>query len=434
MIETLKKTAQNAVNALKEAGADKAQADVSYVITHEFNVDGGEFSLFRTLFDKQLKLTAIQDGRKGTVSQNRYDDETIASSAKACLEAAASAGPDENWDFAPVSQNEDFTLGEVKPDLDRLFFRCKELLESVKSRFPKIMMEQMIVSHTETFKAKANSYGVLYSTHEGNYSVDLMFSGHDGDKASSFFGSGMITDALDKPFMELGTIEKDLSDVEKQIETTVVDGKFEGTVVLTPGCLGSFIASVLMDFAGEGGLLSGTSPWKDKLGEKVADERITVSLSPLDKRIVCGDRITGEGFRAENFDIIKDGSLNAFAIGLYASNKLKLPRGKNDSFNLFMAPGSETMDKIISSIDRGIVVGRFSGGQPSSNGDFSGVAKNSFLIENGKIGQALSETMISGNLADMLFRLRGISCEQVADGMAVLPCAVAFDGITISGK
>ncbi|MBQ3662998.1 MAG: TldD/PmbA family protein, partial [Clostridia bacterium] len=86
MIETLKKTAQNAVNALKEAGADKAQADVSYVITHEFNVDGGEFSLFRTLFDKQLKLTAIQDGRKGTVSQNRYDDETIASSAKACLE------------------------------------------------------------------------------------------------------------------------------------------------------------------------------------------------------------------------------------------------------------------------------------------------------------------------------------------------------------
>ena len=161
--------------------------------------------------------------------------------------------------------------------------------------------------------------------------------------------------------MELGTIEKDLSDVEKQIETTVVDGKFEGTVVLTPGCLGSFIASVLMDFAGEGGLLSGTSPWKDKLGEKVADERITVSLSPLDERIVCGDRITGEGFRAEDFDIIKDGSLNAFAIGLYASNKLKLPRGLNDSFCLVMPSGSEPLEKIISSIDKGIVVGRFSG-------------------------------------------------------------------------
>ena len=52
MIESLKKTAQSAVAALQAAGADKAQASVSYTITHEFNVDGGEFSLFRTLFDK----------------------------------------------------------------------------------------------------------------------------------------------------------------------------------------------------------------------------------------------------------------------------------------------------------------------------------------------------------------------------------------------
>ena len=433
MTETLKQTAQNAVNALKEAGADKAQADVSYVVTHEFNVDGGEFSLFRTLFDKQLKMTAIKDGRKGTVAQNRYDDETVAASAKACLESAASAKPDDSWDFAPVSKNEDFTLGEVKPDLDKLFFRCKELMESVKTRFPKIMMDQMIVSHKETFSAKANSYGVLFSTHEGCYSVELMFSGHEGDKSSSFFGSGVITDSLDKPFLEAGSIEKDLGDVEKQIETTVVDGKFEGVMVLTPGCMGSFLWSLLSDFAGEGGLLSGTSPWKDKLGSKVADERITLSVSPLDERIVCGNRITGEGFRAENYDIIKDGNLNAFAIGLYASNKLHLPRGGNDSFSLVMAPGDKTLDEIVSSIEKGILVGRFSGGQPSSNGDFSGVAKNSFLIENGKIGPALSETMISGNLADMLFRLRDVSSELVEDGMSVLPYA-AFDGITVSGK
>ena len=433
MIETLKKTAQDAVAALQAAGADKAQANVSYTITHEFNVDGGEFSLFRTLFDKQLAMTAIQGGKKGTVAQNRYDEETIAESAKACLEAAASAQPDENWDFAPVSQNEDFVLGEVKPDTDKLFFRCQELMASVKERFPKIIMEQMIVAHKEVLKAKANSYGVLYSTHQGSYLVQLMFSAHEGEKASSFFGGGVIADNLDKPFLELGSIEKDLADVERQIDTTSVGGKFEGTMVVTPGCVGELFYSLLADFAGEGGLLSGTSPWKDKLGEKVADERITLSLAPLDERIVCGDRTTGDGFRAENFDIIKDGKLSAFFLSLYAANKLKLPRGKNDSFNVVIAPGDKSIDEIISTIDRGIVIGRFSGGQPSSNGDFSGVAKNSFLIENGKIGPALSETMIAGNLADMLNRLRAISAEQVADGMTVLPY-MAFDGITISGK
>ena len=433
MIETLKKTAQNAVAALQNAGADKAQASVAYTVTHEFNVDGGEFSLFRTLFDKQLAMTAIQGGKKGTVAQNRYDEETIAASARACLEAAASAQPDENWDFAPVSQNEDFVQGEPKPDTDKLFFRCQELMASVKERYPKIIMEQMIVSHKEIIRAQANSYGVLFSTHQGQYEVMLMFSGHDGDKASSFFGSGVIADSLDKPFLELGSIAEDLENVEKQIETTVVDGKFEGTMVLMPGCVVSLFYTLLSDFAGEGGLLSGTSPWKDKLGEKVADERITLSLAPLDERIVCGDRTTSDGFRAENFDIIKDGKLSAFFLSLYAANKLKLPRGKNDSFNVVIAPGDKSIDEIISTIDRGIVIGRFSGGQPSSNGDFSGVAKNSFLIENGKIGPALSETMIAGNLADMLNHLRAISREQVADGMSVLPYMV-FDGITISGK
>ena len=433
MIDTLKKTAQNAVAALQKEGADKAQAFVSYTITHEFNVDGGEFSLFRTLFDKQLALTAIQGGRKGTVAQNRYDEKTIEESAKACLEAAQSAQPDENWDFAPLSENEDFVLGEVKPDTDKLFERCRELMADIQKRFPKILMEQMIVCHKEIIKAKCNSYGVLYAIHEGQYQVELMFSGHDGDKASSFFGSGVITDNLDTPFLKMGSIEKDLADVEKQIETTSVSGKFEGTMVVMPGCVTSLLYSLLSDFAGEGGLLSGTSPWKDKLGEVVADERITLSLAPLDERIVCGERYTGDGFRAENFDIIRNGRLNAFLLGLYASNKLKLPRGRNDSFNVVVAPGDKPIDEIIASIDRGILVGRFSGGQPASNGDFSGVAKNSFLIENGKIGPALSETMIAGNLADMLLRLRAISLEQVADGMSVLPY-MAFDGITISGK
>lgn len=433
MIQTLKKTAQNAVAALLREGADKAQSTVSYKVTHEFNVDGGEFSLFRTLFDKQLAMTAIQNGRKGTIAQNRYDEETIAASAKGCLEAAASAQADENWDFAPVSKNEDFIQGEVKPDTDKLFARCQELMASVKERFPKIMMEQMIVSHEEIIKTHANSLGVLFSTHEGYYYVEMMFSGHEGDKASSFFGTGVITDSLEKPFLELGSLAEDLSNVEKQIETTGVSGKFEGTMVVMPGCLASLFYSLLSDFAGEGGLLSGTSPWKDKLGEIVADERITVSLSPLDDRVVCGNRYTGEGFRSENFDIIQKGRLNAFYLGLYASNKLKLPRGLNDSFNLIVAPGDNTLNEIIASIDKGILVGRFSGGQPSSNGDFSGVAKNSFLIENGKIGPALSETMISGNMAEMLNRLRAISSEMVADGMDVLPY-MAFDGITISGK
>ena len=100
---------------------------------------------------------------------------------------------------------------------------------------------------------------------------------------------------------------------------------------------------------------------------------------------------------------------------------------------MIVCPGEQSVEDIIASIDKGILVGRFSGGQPSTNGDFSGVAKNSFLIENGKITDAVSETMISGNLADMLKNVVAISRETVADGYSVLPYG-AFGGITVSGK
>ena len=70
---------------------------------------------------------------------------------------------------------------------------------------------------------------------------------------------------------------------------------------------------------------------------------------------------------------------------------------------------------------------------PSVNGDFSGVAKNSFLIEHGKVKAPISETMISGNLADMLNNVIAVSADTVCDGVSILPW-IAFDGITISGK
>ena len=54
-------------------------------------------------------------------------------------------------------------------------------------------------------------------------------------------------------------------------------------------------------------------------------------------------------------------------------------------------------------------------------------------IENGKITCALSETMISGNLGDLLKNVVAISAEVVCDGTSVLPYA-AFGGVTVSGK
>lgn len=98
-----------------------------------------------------------------------------------------------------------------------------------------------------------------------------------------------------------------------------------------------------------------------------------------------------------------------------------------------MEGGDTPYADMIKNVKRGIIVGRFSGGQPGSNGEFSGVAKNSFLVEDGEIKGAVTETMINGNLADMLKNIISISKETVEDGTSVLPY-IAVDGIVIAGK
>ena len=86
---------------------------------------------------------------------------------------------------------------------------------------------------------------------------------------------------------------------------------------------------------------------------------------------------------------------------------------------------------MIKGIDNGILLNRFSGASPGPSGDVSGVAKNSFLIENGAVAGALKETMVSFNIIDVLGKI-DISKERCCNGYSILPWC-CFDGITISG-
>lgn len=432
-MKDLDKLTLSVIEELAGCGASLAHCSATVRETKEFNVDGGEFSLLRTMFDNSLSVTAVKDGKKGSVGLNSFEDGAVEQAITDCLAAAEASQSDDAWGLCPDALHESFTEGNLEPDMEKLFIRSRELLETVKTDYPLIVMEQMIVSHEAAHTVYRNSVGTHFTKDSGVYSVSIMFSAHEGETASSFFSSGVVTDSLEAPFISLGSMRRDLADVQKQLHTVTPKEKFTGTMVLTPACLAEFIDSICSNFAGDGVILDNTAIWKDKLGMQVADERLTVSFAPGTEGIVCGQSYTSEGFVAKDFDFIKDGKLQSFLISLYVANKTGKKRAENDGSGMVVSAGDKSIEEIIAGIDRGILVGRFSGGNPGTNGDFSGVAKNSFLIENGKVTDALSETMINGNLADMLNNLRELSSEREYDGTSVLPYA-AFDGITVSGK
>ena len=431
-MERLKQAARYTLDALKKAGADDAQVSVSEGKTEEFNVDAGEFSLIRSVYSSGASMKIIRNRRKGTVAVNQLDRDTIDAAVAECIAAADSGVEDDALSIASLEENADFKDGALVCDKAAFFDSVIKLTEDIKREYPQIMIEQLIATHSYGKHVLANTNGVLFTEEDGSYNVSVMYSAHDGENATSFnyFDFEFLDPHAD--ILSMDGARTMLARAVAELQTKPFTGKFVGTAVFSPACLGDLLGIVTGSFTGDLALIEGTSIWKNKLGQQVADDRFTLSVIPHDPRIVCGERITSDGYRSEDYDIIKDGVLNSFCLSEYAANKTGLTRSKSTSGCIGVKPGGESLDKLIAGIEKGILVCRFSGGEPANNGDFSGVAKNSFLIENGKIAYPVSETMISGNMAEMLFHVRGFSAETVCDGSSVLPYA-AFDGVTVSG-
>lgn len=428
----IKEIASYAVEALKRAGADDAQCIVGTCKTKEMNIDGGEISLIRTILSNSVSMKAIKDGKKGTVAINKFSKEDIDRAALDCIEAADAGVRDEAVCIASLTENRSFTVGAQQEDMDGLFDRLEEYLRDVKRDYPKLMLEQVITEYSQEDCVFLNSNGVCHRVKDGGYYFSTMFSAHDGQRTSSFNCCDAHFNDLSRPLIDLGDQRTLYAQSEKELDARRFDGKMTGKILVSPNCLCDFVGMALDNFASDTSIIDGTSPWKDALNTRVASEKLTVSIAPLDSRMAGGERITNDGYVSENYDLIKNGVLRDFGLSEYAARKTGHTRAPNSSGCMIIEPGEKSLADMIASIDRGLLVCRFSGGAPAVNGDFSGVAKNSFLIENGEIRHAVTETMISGNLAAMLDQIVDLSRETVEDGSSVLPYAI-FDGITVSG-
>ena len=429
----MKDIAAYALESLIKAGADKAACKASRGRRDELNVEANKFTLMRTLFDDSLQMKVIKDHKKAVTVINKLDKDSIDSAVADCIALTSSAQPDEAEDIAEKIENKNFDQRSGGSDMNALFKRTEDFLEQLRDEFPKIALESMASEFKSAQTAYVNSKGVEFAVDTEYYFYNTMFSAKDGERSSSFNGYGAVLSSLAKPFMDLGMQRTLLEESVRSLDTRTVDEKFTGKVIVTPACEDMIWETIWSCFLSDSSLIDGTSRWKDSLGTKVADSKLTFSTSPLNPRMVSGERFTPDGFESRNTDFIRNGVLTSFALSLYGANKTGKPRAGSAAGNIEVAAGDTPLEDMIKSVDRGILLNRFSGASPGPSGDVSGVAKNSFLIENGKVTSALKETMVSFNIVDVLMNIPAISRERCENGSIILPWC-CFDGITISGK
>lgn len=426
-------TAEYVLSEIKRAGADAGECTASESVKTEIYYESGKISMVRSVFDTSVKLKVVRGKRKGSVSLNSTDPEKLSAAVKNALEASDDARPDDAEGVSELTENRDFVRGSLEPDRESQYAALRSFLDTAKKDYPKISFDSVSVEHNLRESAYLNTNGVRFTSRRGGYEFGAMFMARDGERTSSFSYTQASFNDIKTPLIDTGTTRRLLAETEKQIDTRVIDGKIEGDIIITPGCLEELLYYIESNFISDSVLIDGTSIWKDSIGKQVAAPSFTLRECPVSPELAGGYSLTGDGYAAADMPVIENGVLKNFALSRYAAAKTGLKRSANYGGCPIVEPGDVTLEEMLASMKSGIVMNRFSGGYPGANGDITGVAKNSFLVENGKMTDALSEVMISGNLAAMLRDITAISRERVNTGSSVLPW-IRIKNVVISGK
>jgi PmbA protein len=140
----------------------------------------------------------------------------------------------------------------------------------------------------------------------------------------------------------------------------------------------------------------------------------------------------GEGLPTRRTVVVDHGRLSNYLLDSYSARKLKMQSTGNaargagspptaSSTNLWLEPGEQSLEEIIASTDRGLLVTELIGmGFNPVTGDYSRGAAG-LWIEGGEIVGPVEELTIAGNLGQMLMDIDAIGSDILWRGSTASP-------------
>ncbi|WP_306004091.1 TldD/PmbA family protein [Brevundimonas sp. C43] len=187
----------------------------------------------------------------------------------------------------------------------------------------------------------------------------------------------------------------------------------------------------------------GTSFLKDRMGQRVFAEGVTLIDDPFRPRGMGSTPFDDEGAAVQKRALFDDGvlttwllnSASARQLGLettgHASRGLAGPSGVS-THNLHMEPGERDLAGLMADAGTGLLVTSMFGPSLNGNtGDWS-AGVSGFWFENGVIAYPVSEITVAGKLTDLYLRLERGSDLEFRGGFNVP--SLMFDAVAIAGK
>ncbi len=399
--------------AAMERGAEFAEVYVERSENTAVTLDEHKVKSAQSGLSLGVGLRVIAGAKVGYAYSDDLDDEALFRAARTAALIAHGGGSEQAFTvnrtplptFYRLAQH----LSGVEVEAKReLIVRANKAAHAYDKR-----IKQVMASYADTTKRilVANTQGHLAEDTQDlcRINVHAVAEGAKGERRTGSFGGGGRV-----PFSHFDTFTPEHVAREAARQACAGLGAQEATageqtVVLAPGWSGILLHEAVGHGLEADFIRKGTSLFAGKLGEKVASELVTV----IDDGTMANARgslnVDDEGNPTQFKVLIERGVLKGY---MYDSLNARLMKqqttgsGRRESFkhtplprmtNTYLAPGEDTHEDIIRSVDGGIYCANFGGGQVDiTNGNFVFEVSEAYEIKKGKLAKPLKGVTLIG--------------------------------------
>ena len=192
----------------------------------------------------------------------------------------------------------------------------------------------------------------------------------------------------------------------------------------------------------------GFSLLKDKIGSRIANEKVSIWDEPLLEGGFASTAFDSEGVASYNKAVVENGVLKTYLYNLKSAYKDGVKSTGNGfkasykgtvstaSTNFYLKPMEMSFEKLTKKLGNGIIITEVAGLHSGANGitgDFS-LAASGFLVEQGEITGPVEQITIASNFFELLNSIEEIGDDLYFSLSGTGSPSVIVGGIRVSGK
>ncbi len=373
-----------------------------------------------------IGVRVLSDGRQGFASAGSLDGDVVLDVVADARDNMAFAEPDKNVKLV-MADGVEPVLNDLWDDavtetaIDDKVAMAIDLEQRVVDGDPRITgVRTAAYSDRAGTSVIANTNGIWAHSRSTSAALGVLALARDGDHNQSGHGSDV---ARGPQHLNISKAADEAVARSTALLGATQPSSGRVALVLEPRLAASLLSIIGSMLSGER-VLKGRTPFADRLGEVIASPILTMTDDPTDPASYGARSYDGEGLATRSTPLLADGVLQQYLYHSVSASRANTTstasavRGVRSTpgvgwHALVVAPGTQTIDELIASVDAGLFVhsmaGLHSGVNPVS-GDFS-VGVEGIVIRDGTLAEPIREATIASTLPRLLQDIVGLGIE-----------------------